>query len=228
MRLEDLLEKTNLLKYQDTGTEEVYDPLTELPPSLRPESQAEVLPEYLINDPLFVGYPDIEMQEDIYRWVAESIPINGYTLKDFGCGRGDFYGWLQKDRPFVEPNYIGIDSKVSMVLSGEKKYPGIRIINSDFLENEDVTDYTVCIGTLNDDHGFDKWEYFNRTLITALRTTKTAVIFILSRNFDGLDGFLDYPFEELFQNFPSTIPFKIDYSKFEDIYKLTVYIDGYN
>lgn len=209
MKLEDLLKKD----------EEVV-----------PTTTKEILPNYLINDPQVVGYPDLGMQEEIYNWVKESLPIHNYSIKDFGCGRGDIYPILLKNLfdDSVGIQYFGIDSRKSMIESGTTKYPGIQLIYDDFLEIDLQTDYTICIGTLNDRHIYDKWNYFNKTLNHALSNTNSAIIFVLSASNDGFEESLEYPLSELFENLSSDFPIKVDYTKFKDIYKLTVYIDSFN
>lgn len=183
------------------------------------------LPDYLMNDPEVVGYPDLEMQTRIYYWVIQDFPnfLLKFSVKDFGAGRGDFYSKLPEDI-----NYFGFETKGSLISTGKLKYPNINLIHGDFFNSNIVTDYTVCIGTLNENHGLDKWEYFNKTLNHAISTTKRAVIFILARNMDGNDSFLDYPFDELFLHLPKDVRFTIDYTLLEDIYKLTVHIGSYD
>lgn len=186
------------------------------------------IPDYLLNDPEIVGYPDKEMQDEIYSWVSQSIPWGEYSIKDLGAGRGDFYGHLLSERDNVIPNYIGFEQKQSLVMAGKSKYNNIKLVNTDFFTSENETHYTVCIGTLNEDHSFDKWKYFNKTLNYALNSTKVAIIFVLSSNMEGIVGFLDYPIPELVSRLPKELRFSIDYSKLEDIYKLTVHIGSYN
>ena len=234
VRLEDLLK-------QDTPAEESNDSYTALRfPSdddyfnedlIVPERPIEI-PDYLLNDPEIVGYPDLEMQEEIYEWVKESLPIHNYSVKDFGCGRGDIFNVLTKNLfdDVVGVEYFGIDNRISMIESGESKYLHLQchFINNDFLEVDLQTDYTLIVGTLNDKHIYDKWDYFNRTLNHALLNTKEAIIFVLSANNDEVDSQLDYPLHELFQKLSTNLPIKIDYSRFKDIYKLTVHIGSFN
>ena len=166
------------------------------------------------------------MQNEIYDWVDSKLPNVNFSVKDLGCGRGDFISQML----FGETGnqYIGIDSNPNLIAVGRQKYPGINLINDDFLNVNEQSDYTICIGTLNDDHGFDKWEYFNKTLNHALNTTNKSVIFVLSANNDGIEGFLDYPIHEMVQNLGTDLLFEIDYSKFKDIYLLTVHVGGYD
>ena len=189
-----------------------------------------VIPEYLLNDPEVVGYPDLEMQQGIYDWVLRDLPVSGYSIKDLGAGRGDFYGHMNglSIKALPSPRYIGFEEKESLVVAGRRKYENIELVQSNFFDSDISTDYTICIGTLNEDHGNDKWDYFNKTLKHCLYTTKVAAIFILASNMDGFEGFLDYPMPEVLSYIPKDVRFTIDYTQFEDIYKLTVHIGGYN
>lgn len=231
-KLEDFLQGKLILSQSIEIVDDVKNADSE--PILTPypglyESDVEV-PDYLLNSPELVGYPDLEMQEQIYEWVKESLPIHHYSIKDFGCGRGDIYPILTRNLfdDSVGVQYFGIESRKSLIESGLQKYPGIQLINNDFLDVDLQTDYTICIGTLNDKHTFGKWEYFNKTLNHALSNTNKAIIFVLSSSMDDLDNFYDYPLDELFANLPSYLPIKLDYSKFQDIYKLTVHIGSFN
>lgn len=190
------------------------------------------IPDYLLNDPEIVGFPDEEMQEEIYKWVEEDLPKHHFSIKDLGSGRSDFYGRLLYREGYHDErtgvDYFGIESNPNLCEVSRQKYPKVNVINNRFQDVSIPTDYTVCIGTLNDDHGEDKWEYFNNTLTGCLSDTKIAVIFVLAADFEGKEGYLDYPIHELVQRLDKNLRWKIDYSLYEDIYKLTVHIGGYN
>lgn len=194
----------------------------------------ELFPDYLINDPEIVGYPDKEMQEEIYEWVIESLPSHNFSIKDLGSGRCDFYDYMSisygtRINASSGISYHGIDSNPNLCNVAKYKYPNVNVINNNYFDVNLQTDYTILIGTLNTNNGnSDKWDNFNKTLIYALNNTNKAIIFVLARNMDGLDGYFDYPFEELFQHLHPALKFTIDYSKFEDIYKLVVHIDNHN
>lgn len=222
MRLEDLIPSSKMQPLEDVRFPSDDDYYNE---DIQPSSE---IPEYLLNDPEVVGYPDNEMQSQIYDWVLGGIASRS-SIKDYGCGRGDFYGYIEKyGYSHHHITYIGYDINPNIINVGRVKYPQCQFWLNDFQNVTAESDYTICIGTLNDNHGQDKWEYFNRTLNNALVNTKVAIIFVLSRNFDNNPNFLDYPFEELFQHLDKNLRFEIDYTKFEDIYKLTVHIGGYN
>jgi hypothetical protein len=183
------------------------------------------LPDYLINDPQIVGYPDEETQNEIYDWVLEGLPKSNYSIKDLGCGRGDLFG-----RFHLQSNidYFGIELNPNLYNVAKQKYPDIQVFNNNYFDISIESDYTVVIGTLGDDMGLDKWENFNKTLNWAISNTKQAVIFVLQRDCYGSEGYLDYPFTELFNNLGTDVKFVLDNSKLEDIYKLTVHIGGHN
>lgn len=199
--------------------------------NLNEEILGNKLPDYLLNDLEIVGYPDEETQREIYDWVRQKIldleyskfnQVLEFSIKDLGCGRGDFYSIFKNSNYQID--YIGIDSNPYVIQVGQQKYPGIKLINSDFNDVSIQTEYTICIGTLNDDHGFDKWEDFNKTLNHALNNTKTAIIFVLQADCYGEPGHLDYPIYKLIRRLPQGLRFEIDNSRFEDIYMLTVHI----
>ena len=191
----------------------------------RKEENIEI-PDYLLNDPEIVGYPNQEMMDDIYDWVNLKIE-HPCLIKDLGAGRGDFYGFLE-NKFSMTPNFIGIELNPNLCQVGKKKYPGIQLINDNFFDVNLESDYSVCIGTLNENHGQNKWEYFNKTLNYCFSNTKKAIIFVLSSNMQGFNGFLDYPIDEMVQNLGRDVIYEIDYSKFKDIYLLTVHIGSYN
>ncbi len=198
------------------------------------EELDERFPNYLINDPEIVGYPDKEMQEEIYEWVVSSLPKYNFSIKDLGSGRCDFYRYIMTDFSSlldsrVGISYHGIESNPNLCNVAKYKYPDVNVINNNYFDVNLQTDYTILIGTLNTNEGINhKWDNFNKTLIYALNNTNKAIIFVLARNMDGLEGYFDYPFEELFQHLHPSLKFTIDYSKFEDIYKLVVHIDNHN
>lgn len=188
---------------------------------LKQQSTAIEIPPYLLDDPEAVGYPSEEFQQEIYDWVLQYIPsFTIKTVKDFGCGRGDF------GKNFFPNYYTGIDHNKIIVDTGQKKYPTFNLIHDDYLKCTIQTDYTVCIGTLNTFVGIEKWDWFERTLEVALNTTNDAIVFVLSKNTE-MEGFLDYPISEIIGRIPSELPFKVDYTKFEDIYALVVYKQPY-
>ena len=169
------------------------------------------IPDYMLNDPEFVGYPDLEIQTAIYRWVANDIRSD---VKDFGCGRGDF------SKYFNQTDYYGIDSNPIKIKVARKKYNS-QFIESNWFDVKFPTSHTVFIGSLNEHIDDDKWSYFDNALKHALNVTTDSVIFVL--NTDD-NGYTYYPIDELVKHIPAWNPYTIDCSVFEGICKLVVFV----
>lgn len=219
MKLEDFLAKSVTTDYIDLSPklDVVESGMSKL---LKRHLKEMLIPDYLLNDPEAVGYPDEQMQKDIYMWTLQYM-VGRHTVKDIGCGRGDFGDY------FPAEYYTGIDINQIMISAGKQKHPDLNLICDDYLNYTETTDYTVCIGTLNTFIGIEKWEWFDRTLAYALDTSNIASIFVLQSDTE-LDGYLSYPINEILTRIPSKLPFKLDYTKFEDIYVLVVYKQPYS
>lgn len=179
------------------------------------------IPQYLINDPEPVGYPDTKMQDDIYRWAIEDINFFGTDILDVGAGRGDLFSVM----PYVN-SFHAFETTVGLCEAGKVKYgnnPTYNIYNEDYLtsNNEGMFDYGFCIGTLNSIQTTDKWNTCVKVFNQMWVDCKVGLIFIVNTGSDeaGNNGF---PFTELFTNLivGEDKPFKLDYSKYEGIYKL--------
>ena len=187
-------------------------------------SQQGIFPDYFLTDPEIVGYDDVEFQQAIYQWASSSVRMAGSSIKDLGCGRGDFKSVIDSNFSFwPNPNpYIGIDFNPLMVDAAKKKYEGIDARHGDWLTLTDQTDYTFCIGSLNDDNGKDKWEVFTNALFHALGNTTNQVIFIFNVG-ESAEGSFSFELDKLMTILPAGYPFQIDCSRFEGICKLIVY-----
>jgi 2-polyprenyl-3-methyl-5-hydroxy-6-metoxy-1,4-benzoquinol methylase len=58
----------------------------------------------------------------------------GKKVLDFGCGKGDFYGFMKKKGIFVE--YCGIDINENLIELARRKYPEAEFIAIDIDETE--------------------------------------------------------------------------------------------
>jgi SAM-dependent methyltransferase len=73
----------------------------------------------------------------------------GKTLLDFGCGKGDFFGFLRERG--VDCGYCGIDVNRNLVALARRKYPGAEFLDLD-LEEEPFGrrfDLVVACGVFN-------------------------------------------------------------------------------
>ena len=189
---------------------------------------ATEFPDYLLNDPEIVGYPDREMQMEVYRWVWSELYKNNadnYVLKDFGAGRGDLY--TKSDYGLI---YHGYEILPNLVDVGKFKYrdsTDFYLHCKDFItEPLVVSDFTVCIGTLNSIPTSTPWQLFQTTLQRALETTTQKIIFVL--NDYNEHGFNSFPISQLQRYLPDPkLPFDINMEKYEDIYMLTLHVGGF-
>jgi len=84
-----------------------------------------------------------------YETVLKLIEPEGKSLLDFGCGKGDFYGFL-KERG-IDCHYTGIDINPSLIELARKNYPEVEFyvmdIGNEALERK--FSYTLAIGVFN-------------------------------------------------------------------------------
>jgi SAM-dependent methyltransferase len=59
-----------------------------------------------------------------YKCMLDIAPsIQGSTILDFGCGKGDFYGFLRQNN--IQVSYTGVDLNPGLIDLAKQKYPGI-------------------------------------------------------------------------------------------------------
>ncbi len=75
--------------------------------------------------------------------------VSGKSLLDFGCGKGDFFGFLRENG--VSPSYCGIDVNENLIELARQKYPGVEFIAMDIDEEsfDRRFDVIVSIGVFN-------------------------------------------------------------------------------
>jgi SAM-dependent methyltransferase len=69
--------------------------------------------------------------------------LSGKSMLDFGCGKGDFYGFLKERRFF--PSYCGIDVNANLIALARDKYPEAEFIELDIDEEEFTRQFDVII-----------------------------------------------------------------------------------
>lgn len=60
--------------------------------------------------------------------------LSGKRILDFGCGKGDFYGFLRERG--ISARYCGIDVNENLIECAKKKYPGTEFIAMDIDETQ--------------------------------------------------------------------------------------------
>lgn len=227
MRLEDLV-PTKQVKSLEKIEESV------------PENQ--LLPDYLLTDPEVVGYPDLEMQENIYEYALMGVlplvldPVSPIAVVDIGAGRGDLRAYLERryNGSLVGLDYFGYELNFIHVTAAKQKY-GIEILVSDFANIEyNFKGWGFCIGSLNDDYGLfppdsprEKFEYFRKLLDSCLRNISDGTVFILLNETDeNQPNLIPFPISEMVEFLDSEytdVAYNLDYSRFQGIYKLIIY-----
>ncbi len=84
-----------------------------------------------------------------YNTVLKFLNPQGKILLDFGCGKGDFYGFLKEKG--ISCVYKGIDINPHLIALAKEKYKDAEFVVQD-IENEPLRtnfNYTVAIGVFN-------------------------------------------------------------------------------
>lgn len=85
-----------------------------------------------------------------YKCLLDIAPsIEGSTVLDFGCGKGDFYGFLKQNN--IHVSYTGVDLNPELIAFAKQKYPGVPFsvfdITTDALGSS--FDYIFLCGVFN-------------------------------------------------------------------------------
>ena len=99
---------------------------------------------YMETSAEVVGYASKLEQLKKYNFITNVIPEKNSIL-DFGCGRGDYYGWHEKTFGAGNLDYLGVDANKVLIDSGKRLYEGIQIINNDWSNLPDDTTRDWCI-----------------------------------------------------------------------------------
>jgi SAM-dependent methyltransferase len=67
--------------------------------------------------------------------------FSGKKILDFGCGKGDFYGFLKGKKLSVD--YCGIDVNGNLIELAKRKYPDAEFITTDIEEAEIVRKFDI-------------------------------------------------------------------------------------
>jgi len=178
------------------------------------ETPPMAIPPYLIDDPELVGYPDEDFQNLIYRNVAKYL-LNCSSVKDFGCGRGDFSLMVPRMK------YIGIDKSPVMQKIAAVKYPDMDFRCMDWSGTIETTDASVMIGSLMSE-GEEQWNDLLNVIERMNRTTLKVCVLVLSDEV--------YPIIETTVFLPDAVcrkPFTLDASFANGIYAFVWWNEGF-
>lgn len=140
---------------------------------------------------------DLRYMALISEWADE---LDNSKVGDFGCGFGDFYGFLKKEGKQVQ--YTGIDINSNLVQMGQKYYPDASfwvgdIVKDNYLENFDfIFSSGVFNHKLNHD---DEYRFIRENLekINELSNKGFAINFLSDK--------VDYQLEHTFHSNPGKI-----------------------
>lgn len=111
-----------------------------------------------------------------YEAMLDIGDIRGSSILDFGCGKGDFYGFLM-DRD-IEVNYTGFDINKNLINLARKKYPEVdfRVFDIEREELKDDFDFVFLCGVFNlRVEGLE--DYVKSTLIKLFKHSKKGLAF---------------------------------------------------
>ncbi len=100
------------------------------------------------NTPAAVGWTEAG-QRLRYECILSLIPISGSSILDFGCGKGDFFGFLKEKG--IDVKYKGIDINRKLIETASHNYPGAEFMTSDIdsaMLSENF-DYIISCGVFN-------------------------------------------------------------------------------
>lgn len=104
------------------------------------------------NGPEVVGWSK-KGQLIRFQILSEIGDLNNKTILDVGCGQGDFYNFLVKNKGIKIKKYLGIDVNPLMIERAKKKYPGADFQVKDLIKSpfKGSFDYVIESGVFGVD-----------------------------------------------------------------------------
>lgn len=111
-----------------------------------------------------------------YEAMLDIGDISGKRILDFGCGKGDFYGFLRDKN--IDVHYTGLDINENFINIAKEKYPrtDFRVFDIDREELTDDFDFVFLCGVFNLKVS-DLEEYIKSTLIRLFKHCKKGLAF---------------------------------------------------
>lgn len=111
-----------------------------------------------------------------YEAMLDIGDISGKRILDFGCGKGDFYGFLRDKN--INVHYTGLDINENLIKLAKEKYPNIdfRFFDLEKEELKEDFDFVFLCGVFNLKVS-DLEEYIKSTLIRLFKHCKKGLAF---------------------------------------------------
>lgn len=170
--------------------------LTETQPSESDLKQIESI-QYVETSPQVTGFTSSEEQFKQYDIITNIISANSSVI-DFGCGRGDYYGWHASRYGKGKLNYIGVDANKILIETGISLYDNIVLINKDWTQLADNIKSDWCININSNNLRYDYTtksdsEYLFETIEMMYKHAKFGIILTLSSSIDdNKSGFIKH------------------------------------
>ncbi|MCP3943476.1 MAG: methyltransferase domain-containing protein [Desulfobacteraceae bacterium] len=105
--------------------------------------------KYGFDSPLALHWNSTEGQELRFAILAKIGDINNKSVLDIGCGVGDLYGFLNRQK--VNPIYEGWDLSEEMIKGAQEKYPEAKFQTKNIhsAENSTLFDYVLASGLMS-------------------------------------------------------------------------------
>ncbi len=124
-------------------------------PSFLPEDKDRLINFYSANlehhgpnSTASLYWSDLYEQQKRFEVLCQERDLNGKKILDYGCGLGDFYGFLKKK--YKNFSYIGIDVVPNFIMEARLKYPMAKFEVSDIGEvKRDSFDYVLASGVFS-------------------------------------------------------------------------------
>lgn len=151
-----------------------------------------------------VGFENREMQWTSYETALSYVDSN--SILDFGCGRGDLYGYMLNERSIEEIDYLGVDLNAVMINTGKDIYPNINLIQSDWFSLDDAIkkDWCISVGSNNLRYDADTVkgdvQYTKDSIDAMYKHCTTGVVAILTTSIEDSapdDGLINHDPGEL-------------------------------
>ncbi len=139
-----------------------------------------------------VGWHSKETQRKRFEVLSSFVSLEGKSILDVGCGKGDFYDFLKQHN--ITCRYVGIDISPEMIRLAKEAYPKGTFYCSDFNEFDyhSSPDLIIANGIFNLKTAVDMLAILEKNLVFLRQKSKEGVILTLLTGEKESDIFFYY------------------------------------